>query len=133
MEGFVPVAKTSELKHGQMKRVMVGRHRMLLANVGGTFYALGDNCGHQKASLSKGKLEGTVVECPLHFARFDVRTGKALGGPDFGRLAFPGMEKLGPEFMAAMQRTGEIINDVETEDVPSYQVRIAGDTVQVKL
>ena len=36
---------------------------------------------HQRVPLSKGRLEGYVVECPLHFARFDVRTGELLSGP----------------------------------------------------
>ena len=40
-----------------------------------------DACGHQRAPLSRGRLEGQVVECPLHFARFDVRTGALLWGP----------------------------------------------------
>jgi nitrite reductase/ring-hydroxylating ferredoxin subunit len=31
--------------------------------------------------LSRGKLEGDVVECPLHFARYDVRSGALLSGP----------------------------------------------------
>jgi len=44
-------------------------------------YALSDVCGHQRASLSKGRLEGYVLECPLHFARYDVRTGALLSGP----------------------------------------------------
>lgn len=133
MADFVAAAKISDLKPGEMKRVMVNRQRVCLANVGGQFYALIDQCGHQKAALTKGKLDGAVIECPLHFARFDVRTGKALSGPDFGRLAFPGMDKLGPEFMQAMQRTGEIINDVDVDDVPSCEVRVEGDTVSVKL
>jgi nitrite reductase/ring-hydroxylating ferredoxin subunit len=81
MDGFVPVAKVAELAPGQMKWVAVDRERVLLANVEGTFYALGDACGHQRAPLSKGKLEGHVVECPLHFARYDVRTGALLSGP----------------------------------------------------
>jgi nitrite reductase/ring-hydroxylating ferredoxin subunit len=81
MDGFVPVAKVADLAPGQMKWVAVDRERVLLANVEGTFYALSDACGHQRASLSKGKLEGHVVECPLHFAQFDVRTGALLSGP----------------------------------------------------
>ena len=80
-DGFVPVTKASELPPGRMKWVAVNRERVLLANVAGTLYALQDACGHQRASLSKGKLEGYVVECPLHFAQFDVRTGKLLSGP----------------------------------------------------
>lgn len=78
---FVPVARVSELSPGQMKAVGAGRERLLLANVDGVFYALRDECGHQRFSLSKGRLDGYVVECPLHFAQFDVRTGKLILGP----------------------------------------------------
>jgi 3-phenylpropionate/trans-cinnamate dioxygenase ferredoxin subunit len=81
LEGLVPVTGASDLRPGQMQWVVVHRERVLLANVDGTFYALRDACGHQRAPLSKGKLEGCVVECPLHFACFDVRTGKLLRGP----------------------------------------------------
>src|SRR5207249_3141662 len=55
--------------------------RIFVANVDGAFYALQDACGHRQAPLSKGTLEGHVIECPLHFATFDVRTGKLLSGP----------------------------------------------------
>ena len=81
MSGFVAVARVPELSPGQMKWVVAGRERLLLANVDGSFYALSDECGHQRASLSKGILEGYAVECPLHFARFDVRTGCLISGP----------------------------------------------------
>lgn len=81
LDGFVAVIKASELSPGHMKWVAVNRERVLLANVEGTFYALQDACGHQRAPLSKGELEGYVIECPLHFAQFDVRTGKLLTGP----------------------------------------------------
>ena len=133
MSDFVPVARTSELAPGEMKRVLVDRERVLLANVDGRFYALADNCGHQKAALSKGKLEGIVVECPLHFACFDLTTGKALSGPDLGRRSIPGLETLGPEAMQALQEVGEIVNDVETADVPAYEVRVEAETVSVRL
>jgi 3-phenylpropionate/trans-cinnamate dioxygenase ferredoxin component len=79
--GFVPVAAASALAPGTMTFVAVERERVLLANVQGVFYALRDACGHRQAPLSRGKLAGHVVECPLHFATFDVRTGKLLSGP----------------------------------------------------
>ena len=81
MDGFVPVAKVADLASGQMKWVAVDRERVLLVNVEGSFYALSDACGHQRAPLSKGRLEGHMVECPLHFAEYDVRTGALLSGP----------------------------------------------------
>src|SRR3989442_14436744 len=81
MPGFIPVSKVADLQPGHMKWVTVHRERVLLVNVDGTFYALRDACGHQRAPLSRGRLEGHVVECPVHFARFDVRTGQLLSGP----------------------------------------------------
>ena len=81
LDGFVPVITTSELSPGAMKWLVVDRERVLIANVEGVFYALRDACGHRQAPLSKGTLEGYVIECPLHFATFDVRTGKLLSGP----------------------------------------------------
>jgi nitrite reductase/ring-hydroxylating ferredoxin subunit len=81
LNGFVPVARASELSPGAMKWVALDRERVLIANVGGVFYALRDACGHRQAPLSKGTLDGHVIECPLHFAQFDVRTGKLLSGP----------------------------------------------------
>jgi 3-phenylpropionate/trans-cinnamate dioxygenase ferredoxin component len=81
MAEFVSVGKVSDLQPGQMRWVAVDRERVLLVNVEGAYYALKDQCGHQWAPLSRGKLQGHVVECPLHFACFDVRTGRLLGGP----------------------------------------------------
>ena len=78
---FVAAARVSELEPGKMKWVAVDRERVLVANVGGTFYAIRDICGHRHESLSKGTLFGYVVECPLHFACFDARTGELLNGP----------------------------------------------------
>jgi nitrite reductase/ring-hydroxylating ferredoxin subunit len=80
-DGFVPVAKAAELPPGQMRWVAVDGERLVLANVAGAFYVLSDVCGHRSAPLSRGKLVGHLIECPLHFARFDVRTGELVNGP----------------------------------------------------
>ena len=80
-EGFMPVAKATDLPPGQMKWVAVDRERVVLANVDGVFYALRDVCGHRQAPLSRGKLSGHLIECPLHFAQFDVRSGELVNGP----------------------------------------------------
>jgi 3-phenylpropionate/trans-cinnamate dioxygenase ferredoxin subunit len=80
-EGFVVVGKIGDLTPGEMKFVAVDRERVVLANVDGAFYALRDMCGHRNAPLSRGKLIGFLIECPLHFAQFDVRTGELVDGP----------------------------------------------------
>jgi 3-phenylpropionate/trans-cinnamate dioxygenase ferredoxin subunit len=79
--GFAPVATASALAPGTMTWVAVDRERVLLANVDGVFHAVRDACGHRGASLARGRLTGHVIECPLHYACFDVRTGRLLNGP----------------------------------------------------
>ena len=81
-EQGVTVCRQGDLAPGSMRWVNVKGERVLLANVEGRFYAVSDTCGHQFASLSRGTLKGHEVECPLHFATFDLRTGRQTGGPD---------------------------------------------------
>ena len=75
------MGKTGDLAPGEMKFVAVDGERVVLANVEGALYALRDMCGHRNAPLSRGKLTGCLIECPLHFAQFDVRTGELVSGP----------------------------------------------------
>jgi 3-phenylpropionate/trans-cinnamate dioxygenase ferredoxin subunit len=79
---FVAVARAEDLAPGHMKWGVVDRVRAVLANVDGQFYALRDVCGHKNAPLSRGRLNGCMIECPPHFAIFDVRTGKFVEGPN---------------------------------------------------
>ena len=80
-QGFVAVARVSELAAGEMKFAAVDGQRIVVANVEGRFYALRDVCGHRNAPFSRGRLVGHLIECPLHFALFDLRTGKLVDGP----------------------------------------------------
>lgn len=80
-DGFVAVAKIGDVPVGGMVVVAIDRERIMLANVDGQLFAMRDMCGHRNAPLSRGRLEGCIVECPLHFAQFDVRTGKLIDGP----------------------------------------------------
>ena len=75
---YVKVAATNDLSPGQMQEVAAGGKKLLLANIEGAFYAIARKCPHLGGNLCKGKLEGSVVKCPLHGARFDVRTGQAI-------------------------------------------------------
>lgn len=78
---FVKVAKTGEILPGTMNHVEIKKKELCIANVGGKFYAIGDRCGHENASLARGKLEGTLVICPMHSSKFDGTTGKKVAGP----------------------------------------------------
>jgi nitrite reductase/ring-hydroxylating ferredoxin subunit len=45
------------------------------------FYAFDNICTHEYACLSDGFLDGKIIECPLHQARFDVTTGAVVSPP----------------------------------------------------
>ena len=80
--GWVRVAATSEVAEGQVVAVRVGSREVALYHLPGGEYRATDNiCTHEYAQLSDGWLEDGCIECPLHAARFDVRTGKALCAP----------------------------------------------------
>jgi 3-phenylpropionate/trans-cinnamate dioxygenase ferredoxin subunit len=106
--GFVKLAETSEVPMGKMKMVKVGEKDILIANIDGNCYAIGNKCTHAGGDLSKGSLEGSVVTCPRHGSKFDVTTGKVVSGPKvlFLRL--------------------------KIKDEPSFQVKVEGKNILVK-
>lgn len=81
MEDFVKVATTTDLPPGELMLVEVEDERIALANVGGQYYAVTDECTHSGCTLSDGELEGEVLECPCHGSQFDVRTGEVVSPP----------------------------------------------------
>jgi apoptosis-inducing factor 3 len=75
------VAKTGDLKDGDLKEVMVGETRVLLTRIKGKFQAIGGVCTHYGGYLAEGCLSGTGVFCPWHLSRFNVITGDAEEPP----------------------------------------------------
>ncbi|TAK25996.1 MAG: non-heme iron oxygenase ferredoxin subunit [Chloroflexota bacterium] len=81
MTTFVPVYPEADLPSGAAALVTVDERAIALFNVNGQLFAVSDTCTHDEASLAEGEVFGCVVECPLHGARFDLRTGRALSLP----------------------------------------------------
>ena len=80
-EQWMRIAGRDELPPGKMRRIEFRERRILLANVGGRFYATDDTCTHEDASLASGFLRHDWVQCPLHGSRFNVRTGEVADEP----------------------------------------------------
>lgn len=80
-QGFVRVARVTDVPDPGRKLVEVDEHLVLLIHAAGQFYALDDVCTHDGGPLGEGPLEGHTITCPRHGARFDIRTGKALSMP----------------------------------------------------
>ena len=78
---FHAAVRASDLVPGEVRHVELAGREIAVFNIGGEFFATSDRCTHMRGRLSDGYVEGGVVECPLHFGKFDIRSGRALSPP----------------------------------------------------
>ena len=129
---FINSSDIKDVPSGKMKHVEVQEKEILLANSDGKVYALCDRCSHMNAPLSIGTLNGKVVTCPLHGARFDVATGKKVGesmAPDPSKFPKPLQESLQKMFA----RSAEITSKIKTSNQPTYETRVEVNRVKVRM
>jgi 3-phenylpropionate/trans-cinnamate dioxygenase ferredoxin subunit len=67
------VAEKNDIALGKGKEFLVEGKRVAIFNQDG-FHALDSICVHQDGSIAPGKLEGDIVECPLHFWHYNIKT-----------------------------------------------------------
>jgi nitrite reductase/ring-hydroxylating ferredoxin subunit len=79
--GWVRVAGRGDLAAGEVIGVEAGGRSIAIYDCDGALFATDNICTHAYACLSDGWLDGNTIECPLHAARFDVRTGQVLDPP----------------------------------------------------
>ncbi len=72
----IRIAGKSDIPEGQMRGFTVGDKQVLVANVAGNHYAVDAICTHMHGYLPAGKLDNSIVTCPVHGARYDVTNGK---------------------------------------------------------
>jgi 3-phenylpropionate/trans-cinnamate dioxygenase ferredoxin component len=84
MADFIEVARVDQIRPGSGSRFTVADKDVAVFNVDGTICAIADTCPHAGGSLGLGKLDGTIVTCPVHGMKFDVTTGCFAGTSDFG-------------------------------------------------
>jgi nitrite reductase/ring-hydroxylating ferredoxin subunit len=105
---YVRVAGKSEIAVGQMKKVTLNDKEILIANVNGSYYAIGNECTHYGGDLSQGTLEGNIVTCPNHNSKFYVTTGKVVSPPT------------------------EALGQSDIEDEPQYSIKVENKNILVK-
>jgi 3-phenylpropionate/trans-cinnamate dioxygenase ferredoxin subunit len=71
----------SSLTPGKPVRIEKNGESICVARIGKEVFAIGDVCSHSDASLSEGDITDFKIECWLHGAEFDLRTGEALTPP----------------------------------------------------
>jgi len=75
------VCKSDEVAADEPKAVTVKGLEIGIFRIEDRLYAVDNVCSHEYAYLTKGFIEDAVVECPLHQARFCLKTGQCLQGP----------------------------------------------------
>jgi nitrite reductase/ring-hydroxylating ferredoxin subunit len=75
------VAGTAELRDKSVLGVECAGEEIALYWIDGAVYATADTCTHAAARLSEGFLDGDCIECPVHQALFNVKSGEAVAGP----------------------------------------------------
>jgi nitrite reductase/ring-hydroxylating ferredoxin subunit len=130
-DNFVQVARVNEIPDGKMKHIEVKGKEVLIANLGGKFYAISDRCGHMNALLSMGNLSETTVTCPFHGSTFDVTTGKKLSEP----ILTPSqkMEPLPQSWQKFFENVGRLMAHIKTYDQLTYETRIDGDRIKLRI
>ncbi|HEU0276034.1 MAG TPA: FAD-dependent oxidoreductase [Candidatus Udaeobacter sp.] len=71
---------------------------ILVAKEGAQLFAIGATCTHYGGPLAEGLLVNCTVRCPLHHARFDLRTGEAIAAPALTDVTCYKIDKRGDKF-----------------------------------
>lgn len=69
------IAEKNEISPGKGKAFKIDGKQIAIFNQDG-FHALDDLCVHQDGSIAPGKIDGDIVECPLHFWHYNIKTGE---------------------------------------------------------
>ena len=80
---FVSVIEEGEIDSGERIIASFDDFNVVVFNIAGKIFAIGDVCSHDDGPISEGELNEYTVDCPRHGAKFDVRSGKALSAPAF--------------------------------------------------
>lgn len=84
---WIPVGTTDEFPLNQVKEVLVGGGVIAIVRTASGLHAFDNNCAHMGVALSRGRIEGDTVICPLHNWAYDLRTSRITYPPRAGRFA----------------------------------------------
>ena len=103
------IAEVGEIPSDGMRKFTIEDKDILIINIDGAFYAINNKCTHMGGDLSKGKLEGKIVQCPRHGSKFDVTTGEAVRGPKILFVNF------------------------NTKNIRTYETKLDGNNLMIKI
>jgi len=110
MAEFYQAIAADELKSGEMTRVVIAGKEILIARQGDKFFAA------DKGNLSKGKLKGHIVTCPVHESQFDLSNSSVVRWTNFTGLVLA---------------VGKVIR--KPQPLTTYPVKVEAGQVKVAL
>jgi 3-phenylpropionate/trans-cinnamate dioxygenase ferredoxin subunit len=79
---YIAVAEESELPNGERLFLEIDDITLVVFNIAGKYFAIGDVCSHDDGPIGEGEFEDEYeIACPRHGARFDVRSGEVMSLP----------------------------------------------------
>jgi 3-phenylpropionate/trans-cinnamate dioxygenase ferredoxin subunit len=78
---YVEIAPEDQLPDGERLFLEVEGKSIVLFNLAGKYFAIGDVCSHDNGPVGDGEIEDFEIICPRHGARFDIRSGEATSLP----------------------------------------------------
>jgi 3-phenylpropionate/trans-cinnamate dioxygenase ferredoxin subunit len=78
---YFEIAPQSDLPSGERLFVEIGGRPIVILNMAGKLFAIGDVCTHDDGPLGDGAIEGERIVCPRHGGEFEVGTGRAVQLP----------------------------------------------------
>ena len=100
MTTWTYVMEETALPEGSMAPVYPLGINVVIARVGGAFYAVSGKCAHMGCPLFTGTLRGHTLTCSCHDWRFDIRTGRFLDAPELGLAVYPAKFEVGKLFVS---------------------------------
>lgn len=78
---YLEIAPIEDLPNGERLFVEIEGKPIVIFNIAGEYFSIGDVCSHDDGPVGEGRLEGFNITCPRHGAQFDIRTGKVVQMP----------------------------------------------------
>lgn len=82
MSQYHDVGALSEFPEGKIRRRMVEGQEVAVFLWEGRFYAFSNRCPHADFQMNFGYVEEDKLHCPIHYAEFDLATGRAVYAPE---------------------------------------------------
>lgn len=78
---FIEISPQDQLPVGERLFLEIGGNSIVLFNLAGKLFAIGDICSHDNGPVGDGEIEGDEIICPRHGARFNITNGKVTSLP----------------------------------------------------